>query len=438
MLGAITNWSTNLVERYLPDPFVLVLLLTLLVYAAGILFEGASPLAMARYWGGGFWQLLEFAMQMVLVLVTGFVLASTPFFRRILSAIARLAKTPGQAIVIVTLVSLAASWINWGFGLVIGALFARQLARAVPQVDYRLLIASAYSGFVIWHGGLSGSVPLTIATPGHFTEKLIGIVPTSQTIFSSYNLIILGALFILIPLTNRLMLGHGGRPVHVDPDKLVDVEPENAGRIGRPADWLEQSRVISWTVGLLGLLFVGLHVVDKGLALNLNIVNFIFLFLGILLHGTPYRFLHSLEEAVKGAAGIVIQFPFYAGIMGMMVESGLAKSLSEWFVSFSTADTLPLFTFWSAGLLNILIPSGGGQWAVQSQVMLPAAMELKADLTRVAMAVAWGDAWTNLIQPFWALPALAIAGLKAKDVMGFCLIVLIVSGVVISAGLLWA
>ena len=167
MLGAITNWSTNLVERYLPDPFVLVLLLTLLVYAAGILFEGASPLAMARYWGGGFWQLLEFAMQMVLVLVTGFVLASTPFFRRILSAIARLAKTPGQAIVIVTLVSLAASWINWGFGLVIGALFARQLARAVPKVDYRLLIASAYSGFVIWHGGLSGSVPLTIATPGH-------------------------------------------------------------------------------------------------------------------------------------------------------------------------------------------------------------------------------------------------------------------------------
>jgi short-chain fatty acids transporter len=438
MLGAITNWSTNLVERYLPDPFVLVLLLTLLVYAAGILFEGASPLAMARYWGGGFWQLLEFAMQMVLVLVTGFVLASTPFFRRILSAIARLAKTPGQAIVIVTLVSLAASWINWGFGLVIGALFARQLARAVPSVDYRLLIASAYSGFVIWHGGLSGSVPLTIATPGHFTEKLIGIVPTSQTIFSSYNLIILGALFILIPLTNRLMLGHGGRPVHVDPDKLIDVEPENAGRVQRPADWLEQSRVISWIVGLLGLLFIGLYVADRGVALNLNIVNFIFLFLGILLHGTPYRFIHSLEEAVKGAAGIVIQFPFYAGIMGMMVESGLAKSLSEWFVSFSTADTLPLFTFWSAGLLNILIPSGGGQWAVQSQVMLPAAMELKADLTRVAMAVAWGDAWTNLIQPFWALPALAIAGLKAKDVMGFCLIVLFVSGAVISAGLLWA
>jgi short-chain fatty acids transporter len=438
MLAAAARPMVRMVDRYLPDPFIFVLILTLVVFAAAMLVEGQPPMAVVTMWGDGFWGLLTFAMQMLLVLVAGYMLASTPFVKGILTRLAGMATTAGGAILLVTLVSLTASWINWGFGLVIGALFARQLARAVPQVDYRLLIASAYSGFVIWHGGLSGSVPLTIATPGHFTEKLIGIVPTSQTIFSSYNLIIVGALFILIPLTNRLMLGHGGRPVHVDPDKLIDVEPENAGRIERPADWLEQSRVISWTVGLLGLLFIGLYVVDKGLALNLNIVNFIFLFLGILLHGTPYRFLHSLEEAVKGAAGIVIQFPFYAGIMGMMVESGLAKSLSEWFVSFSTADTLPLFTFWSAGLLNILIPSGGGQWAVQSQVMLPAAMELKADLNRVAMAVAWGDAWTNLIQPFWALPALAIAGLKAKDVMGFCLIVLIVSGVVISAGLLWA
>jgi len=436
MLRVLTNWSTGLVERYLPDPYVLVLLLTVLVFASGIVFEGASPLEMARHWGGGFWQLLEFSMQMVLVLVTGFVLASTPLVRRLLFGMAQTAKTPSQAILVVTLVSLAASWINWGFGLVIGALFARQLARAVPRVDYRLLIASAYSGFVIWHGGLSGSVPLTIATPGHFTENLIGVVPTSETIFSVYNIAIVVALFVVIPLTNRMMLGHGGPPVHVDPAKLVDSDPEGTGRIERPADWLEQSAVISWIVGLLGLLFIGLYVLERGLALNLNIVNFSFLMLGILMHGTPHRFLHSLQEAVKGAAGIVIQFPFYAGIMGMMVGSGLARSLSEWFVSFSTPATLPLFTFWSAGLLNILIPSGGGQWAVQSQVMLPAAQALQADLSKTAMAVAWGDAWTNLIQPFWALPALAIAGLKAKDVMGFCLIVLIVSGVVISAGLL--
>ena len=160
-----------------------------------------------------------------------------------------------------------------------------------------------------------------------------------------------------------------------------------------------------------------------------------FLFLAIILHGTPQRLLNSLQEAVKGGAGIVIQFPFYAGIMGIMIDSGLAKTLSEWFVSFSSAESLPFWSFISAGIVNIFVPSGGGQWAVQAPVMLPAAIELGADIPRVAMAVAWGDAWTNLLQPFWALPVLGIAGLKAKDIMGFCLILLIITGAIISLGL---
>ncbi|ACJ01063.1 short-chain fatty acid transporter [Rhodospirillum centenum] len=435
MFRSLTLASTRLTERFLPDPYVLVLLLTLLVFVSGMLFEGQSPQAMVEHWGKGFWQLLEFSMQMVLVLVTGFVLASTPVFARLLGALARLARTPGQAILLVTVVSLVASWVNWGFGLVIGALFARQLARRV-QVDYPLLIASAYSGFIVWHGGLSGSVPLVIATPGHFTEKLIGVVPTSETIFAGFNLTIVLALFVLIPLANRLMLGHGARPVFVDPDRLADPTPSTGEVVERPAEHLEHSRLLALAIGGLGLAYLAVHVWRQG-GLNLNIVNFGFLMLGILLHGTPHRFLRSLEEAVKGAAGIIIQFPFYAGIMGMMVGSGLARDLSAWFVSISTAQTLPLFTFWSAGLLNILIPSGGGQWAVQSQVMLPAALELQADVPRTAMAVAWGDAWTNMIQPFWALPALAIAGLRAKDVMGYCLVILLLSGVVISLGFLF-
>ncbi|MEP5174454.1 TIGR00366 family protein, partial [Marinobacter alexandrii] len=162
MLQRLTNGSVKLVERYLPDPYVLVLLLSTVVFVAAIAFEGQSPLQMVQYWGDGFWNLLTFAMQMVLVLVTGFVLASTPFFRTILKALARLAKSPGQAVILVTLVSLAAAWINWGFGLVIGALFARQVAREVPSVNYPLLIASAYSGFMVWHGGLAGSVPVVV------------------------------------------------------------------------------------------------------------------------------------------------------------------------------------------------------------------------------------------------------------------------------------
>jgi short-chain fatty acids transporter len=439
VLKRIARSSDSVVERYLPDPYVLVLLLTLLVFAAGVLVESQGPLAMVRHWGGGFWGLLEFSMQMVLVLVTGWVLASSPPVRRALAKLAGLARTPAQAILLGTLVSLTAAWINWGFGLVVGALFARQLARAVPAVDYRLLIASAYSGFLVWHGGISGSVPLTIATPGHFTEALIGVVPTSRTIFAGYNLAIVAALFVAIPLANVLMLGHGGREVRLDPAALRAAEGEAGDApekpVERPADRLENSRLLSWAVGALGLAFLAGYLFEKGLALNLNVVNFAFLILGILLHGSPHRLLTALREAVAGAAGIVIQFPFYAGIMGMMVGSGLARTLSEAFVAVSTQATLPLWTFLSAGLLNIFIPSGGGQWAVQSQVMLPAAEALQADVAKTAMAVAWGDAWTNMVQPFWALPALAIAGLSAKDIMGFCLVVLAISGAIIALGL---
>ncbi|MCK9905937.1 TIGR00366 family protein, partial [Frankia sp. Cpl3] len=164
--------------------------------------------------------------------------------------------------------------------------------------------------------------------------------------------------------------------------------------------------------------------------------NILFLFLGILLHGTPRRFLDAMGEAIKGSAGIVVQFPFYAGIIGMMTASGLAASISNWFISISTATTFPLFTFWSAGLVNIFVPSGGGQWAVQAPIMLPAAAELGVSNAKVAMAIAWGDAWTNLIQPFWALPALAIAGLGARDIMGYCLMMLFVTGAIISLGFL--
>lgn len=386
-------------------------------------------------WGDGFWGLLTFSMQMLLVLVTGFMLASSPPVKRILQKIADTAKSPGRAIILVTLVSLAASWINWGFGLVVGALFAKELARLI-KVDYRLLVASAYSGFVVWHGGLAGSVPLTIATEGHFSADQIGVISTSSTIFAFFNLAIVVCLFIAVPLVNRLMLPDEKDSVYVDP-RLLDDEPEPVGRITRPAEKLENSMPLALLVGVPGLLFLLDHFLLRGGSLNLNVVNFMFLFLAIVLHRTPRNLLTSLNEAIKGGAGIVIQFPFYAGIMAIMVQSGLAQSMSEWLVSFATANSLPFWSFLSAGIVNLFVPSGGGQWAVQAPVMLPAAEALGADIARVAMAVAWGDAWTNLLQPFWALPVLAIAGLKAKDIMGFCLIQLFITGAIISAGLVW-
>lgn len=435
MLKMISKPAVKLVERYLPDPYIFVLLLTLIASVAAIAIERQTPLAVLRFWGDGFWGLLTFSMQMLLVLVTGFMLASSPPVKRILQKIAGTAKSPGGAIILVTLVSLAASWINWGFGLVVGALFAKELARLV-RVDYRLLVASAYSGFVVWHGGLAGSIPLTIATEGHFSADQIGVIGTGSTIFAFFNLAIVVCLFIAIPLVNRMMLPDEKDSVYVDPSVLND-ESEPVGRITRPAERLENSMPLALLVGVPGLLFLLDHFLLRGGSLNLNIVNFMFLFLAIVLHRTPRNLLNSLNEAIKGGAGIVIQFPFYAGIMAIMVQSGLAESMSEWLVSFATATTLPFWSFISAGIVNLFVPSGGGQWAVQAPVMLPAAEALGADISRVAMAVAWGDAWTNLLQPFWALPVLAIAGLKAKDIMGFCLIQLFITGIIISVGLVW-
>ncbi|MBO8164557.1 MAG: short-chain fatty acid transporter [Brevibacillus sp.] len=436
MFRALTNASVRMVQRYLPDPFLFAVILTFVVFLAGMVVNGKSALEMVTFWGEGFWSLLTFSMQMVLILVTGHTLASTRFFKNGMRYLGGLAKTPGQAIMLTTFVSCLAALINWGFGLVIGALLAKEVARQVDKVDYRLLIAGAYSGFIVWHGGLSGSVPLTIATDKHSMQDMIGIIPTSETLLSPLNITLVLVMLIALPLMNRLMMPSEKdtivyRPVAADEQAATaQAAPET------PADRLENSRLVSFLVFLLGLVFIIWYFWDKGFKLNLDIVNLTFLFLGILLHGTPRRFLDAMGEAIKGASGIVVQFPFYAGIIGMMTASGLAATVSGWFISISNAYTLPLFTFLSAGLVNVFVPSGGGQWAVQAPIMMPAAAELGVPFSKVAMAVAWGDAWTNLIQPFWALPALAIAGLGARDIMGYCLITLFVTGAIICAGFL--
>ncbi|MGD7046308.1 short-chain fatty acid transporter [Jeotgalibacillus proteolyticus] len=435
----IIRFSNSIMEKYLPDPFLFVLILTLVVFGFGLVLTGSSPVEMVGYWGEGFWGLLAFSMQMVLVLVTGFVLASSPIFKKGLGKLADYAKSPGSAIIWVTLVSLAASWINWGFGLVIGALFAKELAKRVERVDYRLLIASAYSGFIIWHAGFSGSIPLSIATDGHPFIDQIGIIPTSETIFAAYNVLIVLVLVAVLPLLNVLMMPKKEETVTVKPEMLEEetLDETAASAALTPAEKLENSPLLSVIIGVLGISYLVYYFVQNGFALTLDLVNFLFLFLGILFHGNPRNYLAAVQNAVKGAGGIIIQFPFYAGIMGMMTASGLAALMSEAFVNISTETTFPLFAFLSAGIVNFFVPSGGGQWAVQAPIMLDAAQTLGSDPGKVAMAVAWGDAWTNMIQPFWALPALAIAGLKAKDIMGFCLIVLFVSGVIIGAGLLF-
>ncbi|MCT4595213.1 MAG: TIGR00366 family protein [Anaeromicrobium sp.] len=447
MFKKLTKFCVGLVQRYLPDPFLFAVILTLLVLGLGMVTTDQGFMPMINHWSNGFWKLLAFSMQMSLVLVTGHTLANAPLIKKGLKSLARVAKTPTQAIMAVTFVSTIACWINWGFGLVVGALYARQLAREVKGVDYRLLIASAYSGFLVWHSGISGSVPLKLATGGADLAKVTNgavteAVATSQTIFSSFNLVIFGLILFTMPLVNKAMHPSKDEVIAIDPKLLEEEEAATMEKDMTPADKMENSPILSVLIGLMGMSYVVYYFGTNGFKLNLNIVNFLFLFVGILLHGTPRRFLDAVTNGAKGTAGIILQFPFYAGIMGMMVGASaegvsFAGVISNWFVNISTATTFPLFTFLSAGIVNFFVPSGGGQWAVQAPIMMPAGAALGVDTAKTAMAIAWGDAWTNMIQPFWALPALGIAGLGARDIMGFCIIDLIYTGLIIAVGLMF-
>lgn len=443
-----TSACVQIVEKLLPDPFIFCAILTFIVFVGSITLTKSSFMDVILHWSNGFWSLLSFAMQMTLVLVTGHAMASSRICKKILSNMASILKSPLQAILAVSIVSSLACVLNWGFGLVIGAIFAKEIARKVKGVDYRLLIASAYTGFLVWHGGFSGSIPLQLASGGEsLIKQTAGVVtqsiPTSMTLFSPLNLYLVIGLLIILPLINSAMLPSKNDVIVVDPKLLEETEEEQKPFAKMtPAEKIENSRVITLLLSAMGFVYIGYYIAAKGFALSLNLVNFIFLFLGILLHGTPRRYLNAMAEAVKGAGGILLQFPFYAGIMGIMTGvdangMSLAILMSNFFVNISTQTTFPIFSFISAGIVNFFVPSGGGQWAVQAPIVMPAGQALGVSAAKSALAIAWGDAWTNMIQPFWALPALGIAGLSAKHIMGYCLIVTIVSGLFICSGFLF-
>ena len=408
-----------------------------------------TPVEVVVNWGGGVWGLLAFAMQMALVLVTGSALASAPALKKGIAWLSSLPKTPVAAIALVTSISAVACWLNWGFGLIVGVIFAKDVARRLPGVDYRLLIASAYSGFVVWHAGLSGSVPLKLATPGPdlaaaTNGAIVDPIAISQTVLHPFNIGMVVLVIIAITVVNAMMHPKGSQVVTVDPSLLVEDPPIEKRKADTPAEKLENSRLLSGLVALLGISYLIISLGFKGGAFDLGSVIMIFLFLGVIFHGTPLAYVRAFGKAASGAAGIILQFPFYAGIMGIITgvgESGICFGtvISNACINISSPVTYPLLTFLCAALLNMFVPSGGGHWAIQAPIMFTAGAELGVDPGLTGMAIAWGDAWTNMIQPFWALPALAIARLSAKDIMGFCLIDLFVSGIIISGGLLfWA
>ncbi|PLR79081.1 TIGR00366 family protein [Bacillus sp. V3-13] len=437
MVASISKFFTKMVDRYLPDPLVFAMILTILTFLLGVGLTKTTPLEMVGMWGDGFWGLLAFSMQMALVVVSGHAMASSPLLRKWMGKIASLAKTPAQGVMLVTFMSALCSIINWGFGLVVGALFAREVARRIPKADYRLLIASAYIGFLTWHGGLSGSVPLIAATAGNPMEKIAGIIPISDTLLAPYNIFITLTLLITLPFLTKLMMRPESEIVAVDPELLKE-EPSTARKLpanASVAEKMEESRILAYTIGALGLVYIVYYFSTKGFKIDINIVNLIFIVLGIILHGTPMSYMRAIKAAATGTAGILAQFPFYAGIQLMMENSGLGGLITNFFVDISNEHTFPILTFISSGIINLAVPSGGGHWVVQGPFVMPAAEALGADLGKAAMAIAYGEAWMNMAQPFWALPALAIAGLKARDIMGFCITALLYSGLIFIIGL---
>lgn len=449
---AMTRWST----RWVPDAWIIAVILTILAYIlAFFLSPGYKPSGLPElkpaldleraatlvfYWGKGFWVLLTFAMQMALIILTGYIVAVSPPFRRLLNWLAGLPKSPRGAIALMALVSMVLSFFNWGLSIVGAAVFSRFMVKKQRGVDYRLLIAAAYLGLgTTWHSGLSASAPLLVATPGHFMEKQMGVVDITQTIFHPFNLILV--LIVVVFLTVFVPMLHPKKEDVVEADPALVGEEEfiapTLPKDATPAERLEHSPVINIIISVIfGLFFLWQYFTQppaKGsitlqIALsriNLDTVNFIFLTLGVLLHWTPASLLKAAKEAGGFIWGVVLQFPFYAGIFGIIQYSGLQDVIASWFVAIADRGTYPAIIYWYSGILNYFVPSGGSKWAIEAPYVIAAGLKLNVPNALTVLTYAWGDMMSDIIQPFWAIPLLGVAKLNFRDIMGYCLVIFI-------------
>ena len=432
-MKSLVKFFDRLLQRFLPDPFVIAILLTLLTIVWATLSRPELDRDASKiigFWGDGFWSLAAFTLQMAMILIGGYVVATSRPVKMLLEFLIGFVKSPVQAVLFCTFAAIIASWINWGFGLVVGAIVALEVGKKLPHVPFRVLVASAYSGFLVWHAGLSGSIPLLLNSEGKLSTELLGdTIPLSQTTFGLLNLVALASLLILLPVINLWNLTICDDEISQFTDEVK--EKAISGELPE-GNWLNRSWIPVLLLFGMSAWYWYFQSANGKFKLDLNSVTMMFFMLGMLLHGSPAAFIKAVTEATPKVAPILIQYPLYAAIMAVLKDSGLAQQISQWFVDYSNETTFPLMTFYSAGLLNLLVPSGGGQWAVQADIVINAARELNVPIPKVAMAVAWGDAWTNMAQPFWAIPLLTIAGLKIKDIMGFCLVTLFASGVVLS------
>lgn len=395
----------------------------------------SSPLRVLSFWRKGFWELLEFTMQMVLILVLGFALANSRPAQNLLERLVRIADTNTKAVIITGLTAIIAGYMNWGFGLVIGAILARQIGLASAgldsRVNYPLVGASGYLGMLVWHGGLSASSSLKVAENGHFLADTIGVIPISETIFSSTNLTI-----------NLLLIGSLiGAMYFLSKRKFVPFQiSESQFNIDR--SFIPQGRGVLGK--MLGALILGLCISDFfdgsqiGLAfIDLNYVNMVLLGLGFMVFGEVEAYFRAIARGLAASTDILIQFPFYGGILGMMKYSGFLAVVSEWFFLTVSAPFFPMVAFLSAAVVNLLIPSGGGQWAVQGPILMEAGMKLGLKPSHLVLAFSYGDQLTNMLQPFWALPLLSITGIPAIRLLKYTALYFLVALLVFSVGILF-
>jgi short-chain fatty acids transporter len=442
----------------LPSPFTIAVLLTFLTMVLALVFTentsgGNHFFAILSYWENGIWNnaLLVFAYQMMLILVLGHVLVLSKPMEKMILRITGWVTNTSSATVLVVLPTLLVSFFNWGLGLIFGAILARKVGEYAQMknipINYPLIGACGYSGLMVWHGGISGSAPLKVAEAGHLKGLLEGVadakvletlpetLSTAYTIFSYWNLIV----FALVTLCIVALAYYLSKRTESTPLNLKRYEFASLERIN--SEGAERLDYSPWVSSLFGILVLAAFLVQylpalKTLNLTPNMLNFFMLGLAILLHGSFKRFLIAVEEAIGDTAGILIQFPLYFGIMGIMAGSGMINEVSNFFTSISTNTTLPIFTFFSAGLVNIFVPSGGGQWAIQGPLVLQSAIQLNVPLPKVIMALAYGDQVTNMLQPFWALPLLGITKLKAKEILPYTLLFMVIGSLIYIAGLL--
>lgn len=443
MFRKITDAVVVFMKNYLPSSYWLALILTLIVFICGLVFTPTPPAKMMNSLGAGMFKLLGFTMQMVLILVTGYALAKAPIVFNFLKKLATIPKTNVQAIMLTSILGSITTYIHWGFGLVAGALIAKEIAvlNRGKKIHYALLIAAAYSGNLM--RGPSSTIFLAVTEPNHVASKFVGAIPMSQTLYSFGNIAMSLVLLFAIPILYKFMMPPEDQVVELSDDAYAKAIAEKEEVPLKPyaemtfVEKVENSVWLQSIVALgLGAYIVTDFIKNPTFNLNINMLILIFLVLGMLAHKTPAKFADAIKDATRTADGMILQFPFYAAIMTILSDTGMSTAISKWFVSISTAQTLPLFSFYAAGLINLFVPSGGGLWAIQGPIILEATKMLGADPAAVMIGMGWGDSWTSQMQPFWALPLLAIAGLDVNDIMGYCFFVLLLSGIVISATLL--